>query len=399
MTPKPISLVLLALFSISSIQAQEQHGVNVQLAQLLERALEYHPKIKAQEKLLIGSKAELGSALNLPKTEVYRNVDQNNITQKGSVLELIGISQNFSFPTVYMARKKWLSTAYQKEQWNAWLNRNQALFEVSEAYYRLLVYNELIVLNEQRVETFQEYVRVAKLRIEVGESTELELLNAQSVLQKAQNELLEYQSIAQIAISDLKRYTNLEDLSEPFGTLVRESLPEEIDRASLRALVEAEIAVFESQWKMVKQDFAPEVSLDVFRGVDPADQKVYDGIQVGVALPIFYQTQKAKSLRAKSSYEASKILLNDRLTQKLAELEVTWSLLQQEKRWMDQYENEMKLTFEAVMRLGLKSYQSGNLSSIEFSEVLNSAYELKVQYLNRFLSYHNHLLQLKYLTI
>ena len=70
----------------------------VQLAQLLERALEYHPKIKAQEKLLIGSKAELGSALNLPKTEVYRNVDQNNITQKGSVLELIGISQNFSFP-------------------------------------------------------------------------------------------------------------------------------------------------------------------------------------------------------------------------------------------------------------------------------------------------------------
>ena len=66
---------------------------------------------------------------------------------------------------------------------------------------------------------------------------------------------------------------------------------------------------------------------------------------------------------------------------------------------MDRYENEMKLTFEAVMRIGLKSYQSGNLSSIEFSEVLNSAYELKVQYLNRFLSYHNHLLQLKYLTI
>ena len=240
---------------------------------------------------------------------------------------------------------------------------------------------------------------MAKLRIEVGESTELELLNAQTALQKAQNDWIEYQSIAQRAISDLKRYTALEDWSATNGRLIREPLPEEIDRESLRALVEAEIAVFESQWKMVKQEFAPEVSLDVFRGVDPADQKVYDGIQVGVALPIFYQTQKAKSLKAKTSYEASKILLDDRLAQKLDEIEVTWSLLQQEKTWMDRYENEMKLTFEAVMRIGLKSYQSGNLSSIEFSEVLNSAYELKVQYLNRFLSYHNHLLQLKYLTI
>ena len=398
-TPKPLTLVLLAFLSISSLQAQDQNGVDIQLAQLLERALEHHPKIKAQEKVLIGSKAELQSALNLPKTEVYRNVDQNNITEKGSVLEIVGVSQNFSFPTVYLARKKWLSTAYQKEEWNAWLNRNQALFEVSEAYYRWLVYNELTLLNEQRVETFQEYVRIAKLRIEVGESTELELLNAQTALQKAQNDWIEYQSIAQRAISDLKRYTALEDWSATNGTLIREPLPEEIDRESLRALVEAEIAVFESQWKMVKQEFAPEVSLDVFRGVDPADQKVYDGIQVGVALPIFYQTQKAKSLKAKTSYEASKILLDDRLIQKLDEIEVTWSLLQQEKTWMDRYENEMKLTFEAVMRIGLKSYQSGNLSSIEFSEVLNSAYELKVQYLNRFLSYHNHLLQLKYLTI
>lgn len=393
--------ILITVLSTVSVFAQ---GSSDSIArynrdELLSRALVHHPLVRAEKHYLAAADANRNAVFSLEKTAVYRQYDQNNITESGQALEVFGISQNFSFPTVYAARKKWLDASLENANWKLWAAQNKALASTSRAFYTYMYADQMLQINQQKLVYYQRFVDMARRKITLGESTKLELLTAQTVLKQNQNELINYTQQRALALDELQRFTGVEWLN-PIYDYDKELFEAEVDLESIRALIQSEVSMAQGELKLAKSNFAPDVSVNVFRGVDPlASDKNYDGIQLGLSVPLFYGAQKSQLKVAQSKLSAIRIQSDDKIAQLEAEFETLVELTRAESVWLDQFESEMQDTFDSVLKIAMRSYETGNLSFSDFVSLINQAYQLRAQYLERFLSYHLHVSQLKFPTL
>lgn len=84
-------------------QSQDQ---KITAKQAVEIALENNFSLKASSQRVDQSIQLIGSAIDINKTEVYYNKDNNNIAPNNLPLNVWGISQSIQFPTVYSAQRK-----------------------------------------------------------------------------------------------------------------------------------------------------------------------------------------------------------------------------------------------------------------------------------------------------
>jgi len=120
---------------------------------------------------------------------------------------------------------------------------------------------------------------------------------------------------------------------------------------------------------------------------------------LGLSVPLFYGAQKSQLKVAQSKLSAIRIQSDDKIAQQEAEFETLLELVRAESVWLDQFEAEMQDTFDSVLKIAMRSYETGNLSFSDFVSLINQAYQLRAQYLERFLSYHLHVSQLKFPTL
>ena len=82
---------------------------------LKEMALENNAGLKGAGLRVDETEALIGSALDFDKTEVYYGYDESN-RANDEALSVLGVRQNFAFPTVYLARQKVRKSEYSQER-------------------------------------------------------------------------------------------------------------------------------------------------------------------------------------------------------------------------------------------------------------------------------------------
>ena len=363
-------------------------------------AIENNKGLKASAKRIDQSKQLVGSAFNLDKTQVYYNSDQNNIAENGLPLDVFGIIQTSQFPTIYGAQRKVEKQKVELSTQQYRLNERILAKEVYKAYYNVVYYNSLVQQYTFLDSLYGQFSRAANKRYDVGETNLLEKLTAETK-QKEISILL-----AQTKEGVSKAFTMLHQWMQTDSLVIIEenSLPR-LDLQQPNFSDHPGILYFDSAQELSKaslslerQRLLPDLHVSVFQGTNKGmDSKRYNGFQAGVSIPLWFGANKAKINAAKTETlimadesENYKIQLESRYQGLLSDLNKF-------QEAVDYYETTGGKLAKELTTSASKSFQNGEIDFLQYVQLLESAKNIEITYLQNLTSYNATVLELNYL--
>jgi cobalt-zinc-cadmium resistance protein CzcA len=390
-----ILLVILPGLAHSQIKEMDLNG-------MLEIALTNNPEVEAFRLRAEAEQALIKTAFSIDKISIYYNYDENNIAANNYPIGVFGGEQRFDFPTVYFAQKKANTLAYEMA-FNQYMGMKKKLSgEVSKAYYSLVYFQKRHALYQKMDSLYLHFFHAAQSSYEKGATSYLELLNAESKY----NEMAVLQSQMQkdidIAYDYLRTLMNYDS-----AFVVTEDLLQilEIKEDSVRYdpgyqyLQNAGLKKH-AELKVHRQLLLPDVTFNYFNGSNRYEDAVrYQGFEVGFGLPLFFGEQKARikatqySLEASASlqmhyalqYENRKVELKAGLNKYLAAIR--------------NYESTGKQLSTELVRSAQLSYSAGEIDFFRFTESMDRAVRIELNYLENVYQYNLQVLDINYLIL
>lgn len=392
-------LSIMLLLFLPFLGKAQQNPVNVE--QTVKMAIENNNGLQAYAKKINQSEQLVGSAFNLDKTQVYYSYDQNNIAENGLPLKVLGISQSLQFPTVYGAQRKVekQKVALTTQQYR--LNERVLTKEVNSAYYNVVYSNNLVKQYVYLDSLYGQFARAAKKRYDVGETNLLEKLTAET----KQKEIAIALSQAREDVS--KAYTMLNQWVQTDSTITvsEDVLPRlELkefsltDHPGLMYYTSAE-NLAKSSLSLERQKLLPDLQLSVFQGTNNGvDARNYNGFQVGIAVPLWFGAHKSKINAAKTEtliianeFENYKIQLQSKYDALLSDLKKF-------QETIEYYESTGRDLSKQLTTTASKAFQNGEIDFLQYVQLLESAKNIEINYLQNLNKYNNTVLELNYLT-
>lgn len=401
-------LPLLLLFLIPALafsQTGTQGGDENQklsLTEVLDFAYEHNNELKAFNLKAEESRVLIKSAYSIDKTSFYYNYDENNIAANDYPIGVFGAEQRFDFPSVYFAQKKANSLAHAMSVNEYEGKKKQLTRELSQAYYRVIFSQ-----NRHRI-----YYRVDSLYSRVSLSAEtsqkkgalsyLEMLNAQSkyhevhlLMKQMQHDIdIAYESLAMLMSYDSVFHIQEKSLE----MLVIKSDSVALDpgylyweNAGLRQGAEL---------KVEKNMLLPDLTLGYFNGSNNyAGAEHYQGIELGLGLPLFFGEQRAKVKAKKFAMEATSALQDHYFRQYHSRLSELKAQLGKYGEAIEQYEHTGKHLSSELLRSSQGSFAAGEIDFFRFAQSVDQAVEIEIEYLENLYEYNALVLEINYLTL
>lgn len=349
---------------------------------------------------LEAARAMVPTGFNLDKTQVFYRHDQNDIAENGYANKVFGISQNLQFPTVYGKQKRVLEDMSLVEQQQFQLTQNQIIKEVSQTYYTI-IYLQKLEQNFRFLDSlYKQFSIAADRRYEVGETNYLEKLTARSKMRELAVRL------AQTIESKNQAYVRLEQLIQLGSEF-------EIPDQDLAPLPVADwpldshpgVLYYQEavQWKqdnlsLEKHRLMPDLFGEFFRGTNTGpNARIYPGVQVGVAIPLWFGAQKAKI--SSSKYELSQTSLAAenyafQLNNRRKQLEIE---LQKFKEAIAFYTEEGRQLSMQLINQGNQAYKGGEIDFFQYVLLVENSRSIEVDYLSSLQGYNMTVFEINYL--
>jgi len=388
------ALLLLVGFA-GSAQTQDP-----QLDHLIQLALEHNTGLMANALELEQANANVGTAFTFDKTQVYYQFDENNLAINDEPIEVFGVQQDFKFPTVYFSEKK----------------RNKARYAVAESQFKVqekalirslinTYHDYQIALKKQEIyreldSLYQDFAKMAARRFELGETTYLEKITAQS---KQQQVALNFEQVDNEV--RLARKLLLDQVQSPDTLIIVKSQviklapePVPLGQTPEMQLYKDQIVLSTSANQLERQALLPDLSLEYFQGTNAQLGQNLIGYQFGLKVPLFFSGQASKikaSALAKAAsenrYTAYEIALGNKrnaLLTKLRELQNA----------MDYYESEGTQLTDEILKTAQLSFRNGEIDFYQYIQSLESAFTVNLQYLEKLKEFNTTVVSLNYLT-
>jgi cobalt-zinc-cadmium resistance protein CzcA len=150
--------------------------------------------------------------------------------------------------------------------------------------------------------------------------------------------------------------------------------------------------------RIEKNKMLPDFSLNYFIGNNNyADARSYQGFQVGMAIPLFFGSQKARIESGKISLNAQQLMTENQI---IALKNKNAGYKRDELKYREAIEffnNSGKSLYDEIIRAALKSYQSGEIDLFKFTNSYENALQIKLDYLDNVFRYNSIIVEQKYL--
>jgi cobalt-zinc-cadmium resistance protein CzcA len=373
--------IILLFLIIPAVSATGQNS-ELKLNDVIEIALQNNREIAAYTLKVEESKMLKKTAFAPGKTNLTYGNYQNNIAENGHPLNVFGIEQNFGFPTLYSAESKSKQIEISMAETRLNIQKNEIRKNVSSAffYYQMLLNKRDIYKALDSL--FTELLVNSEKREQKGDVSQLEVLNIKAKKNQASILLNASNVDIEIALKKLKVIMNYEagfNVSEvvellPPVTVVPDSL-------AVFQLLKLENDWYNSLIQVSKNKTLPDFSLNYFLGSNKYENsKYYHGFQVGVAVPLFFGSDRGRT-------QAAEISSNSQLLISANEMALTKNRLNEllneqlkYKALLDNYNASGKLLHDEIMRAALKSYQLGEINFYQFVSSFETAVQIQLEY-------------------
>ncbi|MCK0192022.1 CusA/CzcA family heavy metal efflux RND transporter [Arenibacter sp. F20364] len=393
------ALGIIALLGLPIVGSAQQKPISADQAVVI--AIGNNKGLQANAKRVDQSKQLVGSAFNLDKTQMYYNSDQNNIAENGLPLEVFGISQSLQFPTIYGAQLKVEKQKVELSTQQYRLNERVLTKEVYKAYYNVVYNNGLVRQYTFLDSLYGQFAQAANKRYEVGETNLLEKLTAEAkqkeisiLLAQSKEDVtkaytmlyqwMQTDSLVNVEENNLPRLElHQPDFGDNPGILFYDSA-QKLSKASLN---------------LERQRLLPDLHLSVFQGTNTGvNARRYNGFQAGVSIPLWFGANKSKISAAKTE---TMIIADESENYKIKLESKYQGLLSDLKKFqegVDYYETTGNKLAKELTSSASKSFKNGEIDFLQYVQLLESAKNIRITYLQNLNGYNAAVLELNYLT-
>jgi len=169
----PVILLILLFFPTSATSQNSELKLN----DVIEIALQNNREI-ASYKLKVEERKMLKKTAFAPgKTNFTYGTDQNNIAENGHPLNVWGVEQSFSFPSLYSAESKSKEIEITIAEARLNIQKNEVIQNVSNAYFNCQMLLNKRNLNKTLDSLYSELLAGSEKRAEKGDISHLDVLN------------------------------------------------------------------------------------------------------------------------------------------------------------------------------------------------------------------------------
>jgi heavy metal efflux system protein len=394
---KQLTVLLILLLTPVSVFAQTKE---LKIDEVINIALQNNKEIKAYSYKVDEKKALIPSAIDLDKTTFSYGSDQNNIAENNYPLKVWGVTQNFSFPTLYGAELKVKKIEHNMSVSELKIQSEDLIKQVSLYYIELQVLNEKINIFRKIDSLYLNMKRAATIRKSKGDINNLDLLNISAKQQQINIQLNALKYDIDNSYLRLKTYMGYDSsfvvskdvhiLKFPDRSI--DSTPYYLSLRNNEALSSANVGI-------EKNKLLPDFSFNYFIGSNYyPNAKYYHGFEVGLSIPLFFNAQNSKIKASKLTANATRYFTEYQIQLlEIKQKELINAHLRLKER-LNYFNEEGSLLFDEILRTASLNYENGNIDYFKFAASTETALQIKLDYLNDLMNYNNVILELNYLS-
>ena len=305
---------------------------------------------------------------NLPDPEVTYSHLWGNKEGMGFTGEFIA-SQSFNFPTLYAQRNKLNESRFRSLDAQYAVSRQQILLQAQQACLDLIYLNQLQALLDERLANAEALSRFYASQLEKGSTNIIETNKIDLELLNARNEARQNEAARQAKLEELTALNGGVPVAFADTVEALASLPEMQALQSDQAAASRSVAVSKQQW-------LPNLTLG-YRMNPSSGGDRYNGVMVGISIPLFSNRGKVKQAKAERFYAETKVQsFTDTET---AALRQVWVQAGKLKASVDEYASVLRQ--QNNIALLNKAIQAGQISMIEYFVNVTTFYQSMQNYL------------------
>lgn len=398
-----IPILLLVLFFGGNASAQ-----SISMEAAIDTALKNNRLVKNEKLKADYLEKLIRSSATLPKTNFTAEAGQINSIYTDN---RFGVSQSFSFPTVYSNQKKLFTEEWKTAVLGISLKEAEIKKSVTQLYYGILLLREKKKLLQRADSNYSSFLQKATLRLSKGESNILEKSTAEIQRGNIYLQSKALQEEIDLALVQFQLLLNTEYPYEPLIITAAMKDPGLTDSSQLSAhpllrVLQQQKNTAQTNTQLEKSKLLPDLSLGYsnmsIRGTG-ADNIVYGSSArfgaavLGVGIPIFSGSQKAKINASKT---------NEAVTENAYQQQ--YQLLQsQYKTALIQYQHSVENLryFEAtalpnadiIEKTAMLQFINGDINYLDWVILNNQSVTIRNNYLDAVKTYNDAVTSIHYL--
>lgn len=322
-------------------------------------------------------------------------------------------SQDFDFPTVYVARHKVLKAETDVARRSLDLAEREAEREITACYHSLIHSAARLWLLQQTDSIYDEFLAFTEKRFAKGASGRLDLISARQIRNKSLMDLRDAADTYRVLTIKMQTLTAAPAPVEPASPLLVPLHPADTESFDFTAtpagrLADADIALAGRNVTAARNDFAPGISLAattrmLIRSFNPYDveREPFKGhfmkFEVGVSVPLFFGAKRARLRAANRDAELS----NLRAERQRIEAENAWLAALTEYRTaasnLAYFTDEAMAEANDMERLARESYSLGEISETECMQYLETVADIRLRHTDAIGRYNQAVIALKFM--
>ncbi|MBK8722978.1 MAG: TolC family protein [Saprospiraceae bacterium] len=393
-------LIIIALFPIL---LSAQNKMSLPLA--IEMAIKNNMTLKSERLKAEYHQKMIETYKNIPSTIISGGFGQMNSSY---IDNRFAIGQSFSLPIVYSNQKKLLTEEWKSVLLGVNIKEVELKKMITELYYSLIYLKakEKLLLKSDTI--YNNFFKKTEVRFSKGESNILEKTTAETQLSNLRLQLKQLNQEIAFLQAKFQLLLNVETKIEVEESLFYQSVvmgQNTIEQHPNLKYIEQQKQLNTVNIALEKSKLLPEISVGAasttMKGVGSDDiyynrWKRFQSFDIGVGIPIFRKSQKAK-IAANEFYGN---VLNQELATEKQQLENHYqSLIFQYNASNEQiksYEATVLPNANLIVDTATKQFNNGEINYLDWVILINQSIELKKNYIELVKVRNEYIVQLSY---
>ena len=394
---KITTIIVLCFLTMQTAKAQ----TTITLEKAIEKALENNNSIKNEKLKANYAKIMIRSSADIPKTTIFGEFGQINSNQSDTKF---GITQLLALPTVYIRQNKVLLEEYKSRIFQTSLKEFEVKKMVTNLFYNYLTLKEKEKLLQKADSLYLKFNEKATLRFQKGESNILEKTTAEIQKTNVNIQLKQLKLEIEMIILEFQLVLNSEALYVPQKSALKAILMETtiIDNPKLQIL-EQQKKIFKAETALQKAKFLPEIILgynnNSFAGIGLNDSQRFHSAQIGLGIPLFTRSLKAKLNASKVAESISESDYQMHILNLKNEYNKLFAQYKSNLEIVSYFENNSNKNSKIIIDTANKQFINGDINYLDFVLLINQSITIQNTYIEAVKSLNENIIALNYLNL
>jgi cobalt-zinc-cadmium resistance protein CzcA len=371
-------------------------------------AMEHNKSILASEENIRAEEALAKNKLDLNKTNFGIQYGQYDGEATDFAFQ---INQSFAFPGYYVRKNQLANEEVRARELESDIQRNSLKRNIKTLWYELAITVEKQKYIRMQDSLLSEYLKATELRYEQQDATLLEKMTVETRYMENQNALQITEADIRIISNKLLMLINDSIVYQIMPVEFKISEVKDIDMQNgiMNPLIyrsQQEWQLAETRVKVENARMLPSFQIGYFNnsfvgsplsdGSTATMSDRFDGLQAGISIPIFFQTQRSqiryekfRANMAKMQAEYTEEVLMSRYRDQISQVEKFRTSL-------EYYEQKALPQADMIISNAKKRFENEDLGYIEYLQSLQETIRLRLNYLETVSGYNNAVIELEY---